>query len=193
MDIAVITGLLVRTAGPPGVRTMAEHAGAIAGLVGSWPASGPVGLVAHSVASMIAVAAAPRLGVDFAGLFAIEGNLTADDAYFSGRAAAFDDPHLFKQRYLDDIWTMAQAQQGLRRYFAAAVAADPVALWQMGCDARRSSVSDGPGQAYRRIRPSRYYRSIDNAVAGDRGVLRQPARSRSDGMRFARRFGEAVI
>ncbi len=97
--------------GRPDIRTMSEHAGAIAALVDSLPGSGPVGLVAHSVASMIAVAAVPRLGVNFAGLFSIEGNLTADDAYFSGRAAEFDDPHRFKQRYLVDIWAMAQAQR----------------------------------------------------------------------------------
>jgi pimeloyl-ACP methyl ester carboxylesterase len=99
-------------ASPPRARlhTIANHAAAVAELVGSLPGQGPVGLVAHSVAPMIAVEAAPRLEACFAGLFSIEGNLAAEDAYFSGRATDFDDPLTFKQRFLDDIWTMAQEQ-----------------------------------------------------------------------------------
>jgi pimeloyl-ACP methyl ester carboxylesterase len=154
-------------ASPPraGVRTIADHAAAIAELVSSLPARGSVGLVAHSVASMIAVEAAALLGVPFAGLFSIEGNLTAEDAYFSGRAANFADPLAFKQRFLDDLWTMAQEQVALRRYFAGAVLADATAMWELGRDARRRSIDDEPGQAYRRIRPSLYYWSPANTAA----------------------------
>jgi uridine phosphorylase len=73
-----------------------------------------VGLVAHSVASMIAVETVPRLGVPFGGLFSIEGNLTAEDAYLSGRAADFDDADKFKQHFVDHIWTMAQTHPVMR-------------------------------------------------------------------------------
>jgi pimeloyl-ACP methyl ester carboxylesterase len=132
------------------------------------PTQGRVGLVAHSMASMIAVEVAPRLGARFAGLFSIEGNLTAEDAYFSGRAADFDDPLTFKQRLLDDIWTMAQEQVPLRRYFASAVLADPRAMWELGRDARRRSVDDTPGRAYQRIGPSLYYWSQTSTVEATR-------------------------
>lgn len=154
-------------ASPPrhSVRTIADHAEAVAALVASLSERGPVGLVAHSVASMIAVEAAPRLGPRFTGLFSIEGNLTAEDAYLSGRAADFNDPLTFKQRFLDDIWAMAQEQLHLRRYFASAVLADPKAMWDLGRDARRRSVDDEPGQAYRRIRPSLYYWSAASTAA----------------------------
>lgn len=157
-------------ASPPqdGVRTIADHANAVVALVASLPARGPVGLVAHSVASMIAVEAAPRLGARFAGLFSIEGNLTAEDAYLSGRAADFDEPLTFKQRFLDHLWTMAREQSGLRRYFAGAVVADPVAMWELGRDARRQSVNDEPGRAYRRVRPSLYYWSQASTVPATR-------------------------
>jgi hypothetical protein len=74
----------------------------------------------------------PRLGELFGGLFSIERNLLADDAYFSGRAADFDDAFLFKQRFLDDIWNMAQTRNILRRFFASAVLADPIAMWTRG-------------------------------------------------------------
>ncbi len=149
----------------PGLHTIADHAAAVAELVSSLPGQGPVGLVAHSVASMIAVEAAPRLGARFAGLFSIEGNLTAEDAYFSGRAADFSDPLAFKQRFLDDLWSMAQEQVVLRRYFAGAMLADATAMWELGRDARRKSDDDEPGQAYQRIRPSLYYWSPANTAA----------------------------
>jgi pimeloyl-ACP methyl ester carboxylesterase len=125
------------------------------------------------MASMIAVEAVPRLGARFAGLFSIEGNLTAQDAYFSGRAADFDDPLTFKQRFLDDIWTMAQEQLPLRRYFASAVLADPTVMWELGRDARRRSVDDAPGRAYRHAHPSLYYWSPANTVESTRHWIAQ--------------------
>ncbi len=63
---------------------------------------------------------------------------------------------MFKLRFLDDLWTMAGAIV-LRRYFAGAMLADPTAMWELGRDARRRSIDDRAGQAYRRIRPSLYY------------------------------------
>lgn len=204
MDVALVNGLFIRTAGPPtrptlllvhafadcgltfvplfdtllaerfhlvavdlagfgasprqdDVLTIAQHAETIAALAHSLSTAGPMCLVGHSVGSMIAVEAASRLGDLFGGLFSIEGNLLAEDAYLSGRAADFDDAFLFKKRFLDDIWEMAQTRQILRRYFATAVLADPVAMWELGRDARRMSTGDVPGQAYRRVRPSLYY------------------------------------
>jgi pimeloyl-ACP methyl ester carboxylesterase len=150
------------------VRDVAGHAGAVAALARSVSASEPVGLIAHSMTSMIAVEAAERLGPRFRGLFSIEGNLTAGDAYFSGRAADYDAPAAFKQSFLDAIWEMAQAQPVFRRYHAGVVAADPDAMWHLGRDARRLSVGDGPGQAYRRARPSLYYWSESSTTAASR-------------------------
>ncbi len=88
----------------------------------------------------------------------------AEDAYFSGRAAEFDDAFLFKQRFLDDVWEMAQTRSILRRYFASAVLADPVAMWELGRDARRIGAGDAPGRAYRRVHPSLYYWSPANTA-----------------------------
>lgn len=144
------------------VLTIAQHAEALAALASALP--GPIGLVGHSVGSMIAVETARRLGERFGGLFSIEGNLTAEDAYFSGRAADFDDPHAFKQRFLDDLWTMGQEQPILRRFHAMATMADAVGMWTLGRDARRLSVGDAPGQAYLRVRPSHYYWSPASTV-----------------------------
>jgi len=153
------------------VLTISQHAEAIATLARSLSPSGPIGLVGHSVGSMIAVEVASRLGDLFGGLFSIEGNMTAEDAYFSGRAADFDDPDLFKQSFLDEIWRMAQARQILRRYYATAVFADSIAMWELGRDARRASNADAPGQAYRRVRRSLYYWSPANTTATTRAWI----------------------
>ena len=131
---------------------------------------------------MIAVEAAARLGERFNGLFSIEGNLTADDAFFSGRAADFDDASQFKARFLDDIWNMAQTRNILRRFFAAVVLADPIALWQLGRDARRMSTGDAPGQAYRGVRPSLYYWSPVNTT---QTTVQWIAKSELDQQQFA--------
>lgn len=150
------------------VLSIAQNAEAIATLGRSLPSSGPIGLVGHSVGSIIAVEAASRLGERFGGLFSIEGNLTAEDAYFSGRAADFDDPSAFKRRFLDDLWTIAQAQPILRRFHGAVTMVDAVVMWSLGRDARRLSVGDTPGQAYLRVQPSLYYWSPDNTPESTR-------------------------
>ncbi|NJO33512.1 MAG: alpha/beta hydrolase [Rhodospirillales bacterium] len=157
-------------ASPPrdDVRTIAQHAKVVAALADAVSSTDPVGLVGHSVGSMIAVEAASQLAQRFGGLFSIEGNLTAEDAYFSGRAADFDDPHAFKRRLLDDLWTMAQTQPILRRFHGTMTLADPVTMWTLGCDARRLSIGDAPGQAYLSLRPSLYYWSPHSTAESTR-------------------------
>ena len=150
------------------VGTIAQHAEAIAKVARSLSPPGPIGLVGHSVGSMIAVDVASRLGDRFGGLFSIEGNLTAEDAYFSGRAADFDDPSAFKRRFLDDLWTLAQVKPILRRFHGAVTMADAAAMWSLGRDARRLSVGDTPGRAYLRVQPSLYYWSPDNTAENTR-------------------------
>ncbi len=150
------------------VLTIAQHAEAIAALARSLSASGPIGLVGHSVGAMIAVETAARLGGRFGGLFSIEGNLTAEDAYFSGRAADFDDPDALKQRFLDDLWKMGHERPILRRFHAMATMADALAMWSLGRDARRLSIGDAPGRAYRRVRPSLYYWSAKSTMPSTR-------------------------
>ena len=157
-------------ASPPreDVRTIEQHASVVATLAAAMCSPDPVGLVAHSIGSMIAVEAASQLGRRFGGLFSIEGNLTAEDAYFSGRAADFDDPYAFKQRLLDDLWTMALTRPSLRRFHGTMMQADAVAMWTLGRDARRLSVGDAPGRAYLRVRPSLYYWSPHNTAESTR-------------------------
>lgn len=150
------------------VLTIAQHAEALAALARSFSGSGPIGLVGHSVGSMIAVEVAQHLGERFGGLFSIEGNLTAQDAYFSGRAADFEDPNALKKRFLSDLWNMGQEKPILRRFHAMAMMADARAMWSLGRDARRLSVGDAPGQAYLGVRPSLYYWSAKSTMPATR-------------------------
>lgn len=65
-------------------------------------------VLAHSVASIIASLAALRAGSPIDTILSLEGNLTADDAYFSGMAAAFDGPDEFRPAFLARLAAMAR-------------------------------------------------------------------------------------
>ena len=103
-------------------------------------------VVAHSVASIIASLAARRPGSPIDTILSLEGNLTADDAYFSGTAADHADPDAFRAAFLQRLDDMAVAQPIIRRYRAIASIADPRALWELGRDARRFSDDQVPGE-----------------------------------------------
>ena len=53
-------------------------------------------VVAHSLASVVASLAASRPGSPITRIVSLEGNLTPDDAYFSGTAADYQDPQAFR-------------------------------------------------------------------------------------------------
>jgi len=123
----------------------------------------PVGLVGHSIASAIAVSAARQSPSSISGLFSIEGNLTQDDAYFSATAADWDDPVDFKNHFLERTLVKAQTEPILRRYFAAALISDPIAVWNLGRDAKTISKDDAVGKDYLSLTvPNLYYWSKDN-------------------------------
>lgn len=108
----------------------------------------PVGLVVHSVGSPIAVSAAAVRPNRVGAVLPIEGNLTADDAYFSGRAGGFEDAQAFKAAFGDLVWTMAQENRSMRRYHGAVRLADARSMWHLGRDAARRGAMDGFGHAY---------------------------------------------
>lgn len=111
----------------------------------------PVGIAAHSLSATIAVDAALRAPERIGAVFSIEGNLTAADAYLSGRAAAFDDPEAFKIAFAQSVWEMAEEDPRVRRYFGAVRMADAASIWRIGRDAARLGEDDGFGHAYLRL------------------------------------------
>jgi pimeloyl-ACP methyl ester carboxylesterase len=147
----------------PEIDTIEKYGTLVAELAQAVSPEAPVGLVGHSIASAIAVAAAHQAPSSISGVFSIEGNLTQDDAYFSGQAADWDDPFGFKEHFLEKIWSNAQSQPILRRYFAAALISDPIAMWELGNDAKKISVDDAVGKTYLNLPvPNLYYWSRDN-------------------------------
>lgn len=102
-------------------------------------------VLAHSVASIIASVAlrkSPLLDT----ILSVEGNITADDAYFSGTAADYDDPLAFRTAFLDRLDDMARTSDVIARYRDNVARADPAALWELGRDARRFSETTHPGE-----------------------------------------------
>ena len=102
-------------------------------------------VVAHSVASLVAALAAMTTDSPIRTILSIEGNITAEDAYFSGTAADYPDPDTFRSAFLGRLTEMAETRPVYARFRDRVALADPVALWQLGRDARRYSAEVVPG------------------------------------------------
>jgi pimeloyl-ACP methyl ester carboxylesterase len=115
----------------------------------------------------VAVRAAYRLQ-RVAGLFSIEGNLTAADAYLSGLAARFDGPEEYREHLLTRIRASANAARSRRRaallrYHARVSRAAAGPLWRIGRAAKVASENDALGLEYHALSiPKLYYWSPDN-------------------------------
>jgi len=103
-------------------------------------------VLAHSVSSIIAAMAAMRTDSPITTILSLEGNLTPEDAYFSGTASAYSSASTFRQAFLSRLSEMAQGDRILSRYKCVVERANPDALWQLGCDAHRFSSMQNPGE-----------------------------------------------
>jgi pimeloyl-ACP methyl ester carboxylesterase len=157
---------------------LGELAAWLVGEIGHHSPVGPVGLVGHSLGAAIAVRAAHGLG-RVAGLFSIEGNLTAADAYLSGLAAQFDAPEEYRQHLLARIKASAgtappRRRAGLLRYHASLSSAAAESLWRIGRAAKVASQNDALGMEYEALMvPRLYYWSTDNTPAETQAFIAQ--------------------
>lgn len=119
-------------------------------------------IAAHSVASIIASLAALRDGCPLRTIVSLEGNISAEDAYFSGTAADYDGPNAFRSAFLARLDAMAAEAPIIRRYREIVARADPQALWDLGRDARAFSDAHVPGEVLRRAADVLYLYNPDN-------------------------------
>jgi pimeloyl-ACP methyl ester carboxylesterase len=105
-----------------------------------------IGLIGHSVGSIIAVEAALQLNKRCQGVFSIEGNLTKEDAYFSGQAVNFDTASEFKRMFTETIWQKGSNDEIFRAYYSGLKQADETAMWYFGKDVKRYSEDNRPGK-----------------------------------------------
>lgn len=104
----------------------------------------PVVLVGHSMAAIIATRVAHELA-QVRLVVSVEGNLTAADAYFSGQAAAYDEPHVFCATLRKQIDGMAAENERVRQYACSLAFADAFTLWTLG---RSVAACAEPGLEY---------------------------------------------
>lgn len=102
-------------------------------------------LIAHSVASIVASLAAGLPQCPVTQIVSLEGNLTAEDAYFSGSAAQYASPGAFRDAFLARLAEMAETDPIIARYRAVVECADEDALYALGCDAHQFSQDHCPG------------------------------------------------
>jgi pimeloyl-ACP methyl ester carboxylesterase len=117
----------------------------------------PVILVGHSLGSAVAVRAANLLGARCRAVVSIEGNLTADDAYFTGQAAGHDDPAGYQRTLLAQIEQLQTGGQAPASFAAALRSADAATIWALGRDVARESNDDRFGHELRRLTHPRLY------------------------------------
>ncbi|MET4072462.1 pimeloyl-ACP methyl ester carboxylesterase [Bradyrhizobium sp. S3.2.6] len=104
-----------------------------------------IGVVAHSVGSIIAIDAIRWLGDCFSGLFSIEGNLTRYDLFLTSKVAARSDPEQSKIAFLRELSEMHKDNPVTGRYMQAVMKADAYSLWHLAKYVVRSSEGDNPG------------------------------------------------
>ncbi|WP_420394093.1 alpha/beta fold hydrolase [Acuticoccus sp.] len=106
-----------------------------------------IGLLAHSIGATVAldlVAAEPER---VAALMSLEGNLTAEDAYLSGRAADHATADDFVTALGGRAFHRAADDPSRRRWAASFALCDPATVWALGRDAKRRSEGDAFGHA----------------------------------------------
>ncbi len=121
-------------------------------------------IIAHSVASIVASFAARADGAPLQHIISLEGNLTAKDAYFSGRAAEFDDPQAFRDWFLPRLKENAKDDPVLTRYVSEVTLADPTAMWELGSDAHAFSATSHPGELLKASAHAIYVVNRDNCA-----------------------------
>ena len=120
-------------------------------------------LIAHSASSIIASLVAIKKPIET--ILSIEGNITLDDAYFSGMAADFDDPFVFKDAFLSRLKNLSETNPIYRRYYGMVRLADAAALWELGCDVKRLSGTQMPGELLARAAKVHYFFNPGNCPA----------------------------
>jgi pimeloyl-ACP methyl ester carboxylesterase len=145
-------------AAPPGRQpaSLSHCAGLVARLI-QRHCRDHVTLVGHSLGSVIAVDAAKQLGAQCSGLVSVEGNLTPEDAYFSGQAAHHRDPSEFKRAFSTQVDHLVAAGHAPASYADAVRVADAESMWTLGRDARVRGADGSFGVDYRNLTiPSLY-------------------------------------
>lgn len=134
--------------------TLDRCAQLVAGVIVEYGAGAVVG---HSLGSIVASLAAARAGPRVHTVISIEGNLTAEDAYFSGSAAQYATPDEFMAAFLARLDGPAKGSEVVRRYRAEVARADPGSLWELGCDAHPFSAAASPGEVLIGCAPRVHY------------------------------------
>ena len=131
-----------------------------------------LGFIGHSVGAILAVEVALKLNDRCKGVFSIEGNLTEEDAYFSGQAVKFNTPLDFKNLFTDKIWAKGESNDIFRTYFSSLKQADPIAMWHFGKDVKQYSKENLPGEKVMKLDcPFLYFWCPDNTPVASQTFL----------------------
>lgn len=92
----------------------------------------PVVLVGHSLGSVLAVRAAHVLAGRCRAIVSIEGNLTAEDAFFTGQAASYDSAEDFRAELAGQARGLAAEGRAPVSFADSIAAGDAHTMWTLG-------------------------------------------------------------
>lgn len=153
------------------VRTIKQYAKHIASIIKKQRIFYP-GIIGHSIASAIGVEIASQTALS--GFFSIEGNLTEQDAYFTGRASKYNTYQEFWTEQRMEAKAASIDNPILSRYYAAATFADPETTWHLGRDAVEQSKDNGLGKKFLIADcPTHYFWSEDNTPEETKNFIKE--------------------
>lgn len=130
-------------------------------------------IVAHSLGSIIGTWICQELKSQAVGFFNIEGNLTREDAYFSGMARDYEDADKFHKNLLSHIYEKARNTPALQRYFASICFAQPVALLGWGKSAATHSETRKSGREFASLDCAKlYYWGIESTPEATQNFIK---------------------
>ena len=143
---------------PTWAATIAALAAYIVRLIDHVSPDRPVAVVGHSIGAAIAVDCAHKAGARVAAVGSLEGNLTTEDAFFTGQAMRYESAASFKAGLSEEIWRRAADDPIFRRYYSTMHAADAGAMFTLGRDTHDRSIDDGLGHAHVQLKiPTLYF------------------------------------
>lgn len=137
-------------------------------------------VLAHSVASIIVSMAARLPGSCIRRIVSLEGNLTADDAYYSGQAIEYEHPDEFHEGFLCLLDDRSGRDPLVARYRSRVARAQPHALWTLGREAVAFSAQVVPGEVLMESAEAHYLYNPANCPESSVAWLRESGMSATE-------------
>lgn len=131
-----------------GLDSVEASAGHLEKLIKKISQNRAIGIVAHSMGGVLGTWIAKNLEKQVRGIVSIEGNMTREDCFFSGKTAGFNDPNKFYEFFSNDVFKMVSNNLALHRYYASVRFTHPNVLLGWGISGVKATGDTKAGLEY---------------------------------------------